>query len=390
MIEERNSLKICFFINPVAGLGGEAGLKGSDYIDISKVLQEGYRLVSYEKAERFFKALDIEYSHNIELIVPQDPMGCSVASKYRTKFKSVYCENLETPLVNQLTTRAHTMEFIRKYIHKCDLLIFVGGDGTARDVLETLSSIEAENKIILGIPAGVKVYSGVFARSPETASRILSYYMNHVMEPVKRPVIDADENELRKGSLVIRNYGELTTLYIEELIQETKSSYSTYKDFDYEGVARYLDEIFSERIDRLFIVGPGSTLKKVFEYLYIDKTPYGVDAIYMRKLIGKDLSRKDIDELIRKYEKINIILTPIPGTRFLIGRGNQQISADVYRRIDKKDLIVITSLSKLSGKNTVYIDTGDPEVDNKLSGYIRAIVGYREEILIKLVPAREI
>jgi len=390
MIEKKNLLRICFFINPVAGLGGEAGLKGSDYINIYELLQEGYQLVSYEKAERFLRAIDNEYSRNIELIVPQDPMGCSVALRYRDKFGNIYCENLDSPLIDHLTTRTHTIEFVKKHIHQCDLLLFVGGDGTARDILEALSSIGVENKIILGIPAGVKVYSGVFARSPETVSRILFYYINHVMEPVKRPVIDADENELRKGSLVIRNYGQLTTLYIEELIQDTKSSYSIYKDFDYEGVARYLDEIFSERIDRLFIVGPGSTLKKVFEYLGIDKTPYGVDAIYMRKLIGKDLSRKNIDDLIKRYEKINIILTPIPGTRFLIGRGNQQISVDLYRRISREDLIVITSLSKLSSKNIVYIDTGDPDVDNKLSGYLRAIIGYREEILIRIVPASQI
>ena len=383
-------MKICFFINPIAGIGGEAGLKGSDYVDIDKLLEEGYRLVSYEKAERFFKAFELEYSKDLELIVPQDPMGCSLAQKYAHKFRDIYCISLETEFVNNLTTRAHTIEFIKKSANKCELILFVGGDGTSRDVLEALTEIGQLDKIVLGIPAGVKVYSGVFARSPETASKVLLYYLHESFKPVKRPAIDADENKLREGSLVIKNYGLLTTLFIEELIQETKSPHPTYTDLDYEGVARYLNEIFDEKRDTLFIVGPGSTLKRIFEYLGIDKTPYGVDAIYMRKLIGRDLSRRDIENLSKSYERINIILTPIPGTRFLIGRGNQQISADLYRRISREDLIVVTSLSKLSGKNIVYIDTGDPYVNKKLSGYLRAIIGYREEIIIKLVPASEV
>lgn len=389
--KQEKMLRICFFINPVAGLGGEAGFKGSDYIDPVKLLREKYNLIAYDKAERFLRSLD-KYSDSIEIITPQDPMGCGIVSKYKHKFRNVICVDLERELVNGLSNRYHTIEFIEKYSSYCDVIVFVGGDGTARDVLEGLSRVNQLSKAVLGVPAGVKVYSGVFARSPETASRVISYLLENLntFEPVDRPVVDADEIDLNRGVLNMRNYGFLKTLYIEDLVQESKSPSSSYRDLDYEGVARYIEEIFSERRDTLFIVGPGGTLKRVFEYLNIDKTPYGVDAFYEKKIVGRDLSRKEVDSLVEAYEKINIILTPIPGTRYLIGRGNQQISPKAYEKAGRDGLIIITSLSKLSGKNVVYIDTGDPGLDKRLAGYIRAVIGYREEIIIRLVPAHEI
>jgi predicted polyphosphate/ATP-dependent NAD kinase len=382
----KRSFKICFFINPVAGIGGEPGLKGSDYVDIKKLISEGYRFTSYDKARRFLESLDKDVFKNVIMITPQDPMGCSIVKSFQSIFQEVRCVSLEKELVDGLTTKDHTIEFVEKHSRECEIIVLVGGDGTARDVSEALKRSGHEDMLVLGIPAGVKVYSGIFAISPEMSAYVLTSYIKDEATVVKRPVIDADENSLREGSLNIRFFGELNTIFVQGLIQDIKSS-TTYADLDYEGVAKYLDEIMSENKETLYLIGPGGTLKKIFEYLSIEKTAFGVDALYDKKIIGKDLSSKEIKDLVKKFEKIKIILTPIGGTKFLIGRGNQQITPEIWKRVSKENLIIVTSLSKIGKDYKLYIDTGDKNVDLMLKGFVKALIGYREEIIIRLVPS---
>ncbi|MEM0283719.1 MAG: ATP-NAD kinase family protein [Sulfolobales archaeon] len=372
----------------MAGLGGEPGLKGSDEIDVLKILSEGYKMSSYDRARRFLEALSRERIQDLRILIPEDPMGCSIVREYKDLFREIECVKLYSRYVNGLSTRDHTIEFVRNHSRDCDLILFVGGDGTARDILQALREAGDLEKPVLGIPAGVKVYSGVFARSPETAARVLSLYIEGSIPLSRRPVVDADENSLRRGFIELKNWGFMMTPYSLELVQDSKSPISYYWDLDYEGVARYLDEIFESDPGSLYIVGPGGSLKRIFEYLSIDKTAYGVDAIYRKKIVGRDLSRRDIERIALEYNRIRVILTPIPGTRFLIGRGNQQISSEIFRRSGREGLIPVVSMSKLGGSNVLYIDSGDEEVDRMLSGYVRALTGYREELLIRLIPAR--
>lgn len=383
-------MRICFLVNPVAGLGGEPGLKGSDDIDVIKILSEGYRLKSYDRAIAFLESLSREFSSEIEIVVPEDPMGCSIVNRYNELFKRVLCVRLSSEYINGMSTPKHTIEFISRHSRECDLIVFVGGDGTARDIYRVLEEIGDLEKPVLGVPSGVKVYSGVFARSPETAAYVLELYARDQISVLRRPVIDADENLLRSGSLEIKSYGFLNTPYVEELIQDSKSPTGYYRDLDYEGVARYLEEIFDEYSDSLFIVGPGGSLKRILDYLSIEKTAYGVDVVYKKKILMRDLSKRELERIASEFGDVRLILTPIPGTRFLIGRGNQQISPLILRRCGRERIIIITSLSKLGGEYTLYIDSGDIETDRLLSGYTRALIGYREEIVVRLVSARDI
>ena len=148
--------------------------------------------------------------------------------------------------------------------------------------------------------------------------------------------------------------------------------------------------IADEMIDRLkpdtyYLVGPGSTTRTLMDELGLPDTLIGVDLICNRELVQSDLSEADI--LRRLDEKpTHLIVTPTGGQGYLLGRGNQQLSAKVLRRIGKENLHVLATKEKLfhlRGR-ALLVDTGDEEVDKMLCGYVRVIVDYQEEQMCRI------
>ncbi|MEM4971367.1 MAG: ATP-NAD kinase family protein, partial [Sulfolobales archaeon] len=280
---------------------------------------------------------------------------------------------LGKPYIGGISSREHTMEFAAEARgYGCELIVFVGGDGTARDIYLSIGS--SHDTPVLGIPAGVKVYSGIFALGAESGAYLVILYRDGYARVEMRPVIDADEEDLRRGVLNIRRYGELPTIVAKNLIQGSKEPGYEY---DVEGIARYIGELMER--DKLYILGPGRTMYEIAKILGIEKTPFGVDAIYNGKTVGKDLDAESLEKLIEVYGKPSIILTPIGGTGFLLGRGNQQITPRVIRTAGRENIIIVMTPEKAGKTNILFIDTGDKELDQELEGYYRAIIGYREE-----------
>lgn len=374
--EDKNVLKkIGFIVNPIAGMGGRVGLKGTDGEAYREALRRGAKPVAPERANRFLRELvRLGLHKEIELYSAPSIMGADYLKQ----------QGIEARVVGRLehreTTAEDTKRITRELMDKVDLIVFVGGDGTARDIIEVVG----RKKPILGVPSGVKVYSSVFATTPEKAAQVLEYYAKDLAETDVGEVLDIDEEAFRSDTLVIKHFGEALTIRVPGLVQGSKEP-TILDETELENqraIARYIIENMEE--NTLYILGPGTTLKTLADELGVPKTVLGVDAVYNKKLIGKDLNEQQLLSLLDRYRRAKIIVTPIGGQGFIFGRGNQQISPNVIRRVGKKNIVVIATRRKISRLKTLRIDTGDPRVDAMLRGYIRVVVDYNEELVVKV------
>jgi len=370
--------RIGFLVNPIAGMGGSVGLKGTDGTLLDEAVKRGAKPVAPSRALRFLLKLREVRPDNLVLVSAGGVMGCDYVAKVSPS--RFIC--LEEPR-REKTTKGDTIGVVRELL-KLDVqaIAFVGGDGTARDVLEACGpSIP-----IIGIPSGVKVYSSVFAVSPEAASKIVADFCRGEAKVEVGDVVDVNEEMLCRDILVLKPYGRALTISSEGLRVSTKELGGLD---DVEGIAEYFaTEIYKPRA--LYILGPGSTTKAIAARLGVDKTLLGFDAIYNGEPVMKDLTAKDIQELIDRYKEFYVVLSIIGGQGYLIGRGNQQLTPEILRVVGRERIIIVSTKSKLARLKRLLIDSGDVEVDRKLSGYYRVITGYGEVSIIKAVPASEL
>lgn len=280
------------------------------------------------------------------------------------------------------TSSADTKNAVRDMLKlKVDLILFVGGDGTARDIYEAIDG-EVPS---LGVPSGVKIHSAAFATNPEKAGEMAAKYLQGMLPVHEAEVMDVDEAAFREGRLSARLYGYLQVPYEPRLIQHAKEASGVTEDEEEcrRAIAEYVAEEL--RDDYYYVIGPGTTTKAITDKLGLNKTLLGVDLMNRGKLVAKDLNERELLKLI-EGKKVKIIVTPIGGQGYIFGRGNQQISPDIIRKVGKDNIIVVGSMSKIDSLKTrpLLVDTGDEDVDEMLTGYIRVITGYREEMIYKV------
>ena len=367
--------KIGLIINPIAGIGGKVGLKGSDGADTYKraltlgaVPECGQKVLA---ALRELQSIQDEF----EIYTYSGSMGEEICKEAGLNFR------IAGQPEHALTFPEDTKRAARKIIDMgVDLLVFAGGDGTARDIMDAVG-MEVP---VLGIPAGCKIHSGVYAVNPTAAGRLLCRYIQgKAKETAEAEVMDIDEELFREGIVQARLYGYLNVLKEQGFVQNRKSGGSMQTD-SVEAIADYLADLWEE--DVLYIVGTGSTTAAVMKRMGLENTLLGVDLVYRKQVIAKDCTEQEILENIEKYDKVKILVTVIGGQGYIFGRGNQQISAEVIRRTGRENIIVAAAKEKmllLQGK-PLYVDTGNPEIDSVLSGYIRVIVGYKEIMIAKV------
>ena len=256
-----------------------------------------------------------------------------------------------------------------------ELIVLAGGDGTARDMADAIGS----SAPVIAIPAGVKVYSSVFAYSPTAAAELLDAFIDGA-EVGEEEVLDIDEAAYRDGRVEAAHYGYLLVPVVDRLVQAGKES------SDLGGsVAIAKQELAAAVIEdmqrgRLYLLGCGTTVAAIAEALGVQKTLLGVDAVCDGTSIGTDLNEQAILEMLQDNPHATIIVTPLGGNGFIFGRGNKQFTPEVLRRVGLDNIIVIANRDKLLQLSSLHVDTDDPELDAELAGYIDVTVarGHRK------------
>jgi predicted polyphosphate/ATP-dependent NAD kinase len=374
--------KLGLVINPIAGLGGKVGLKGSDGLPIqTRALELGAIPEAGKRAAQALIALR-PIQDRFELLTYPAEMGADAAREHG--FSPTVIGAIQEGATSARDTQKAAQEMLAE---GADLLLFAGGDGTARDIFQAVG----EQLPVLGIPAGVKIHSAVFAVNPRSAGELaLSYLEGKTSSLRLAEVMDLDEEAYRQGIISPRLYGYLQVPYVRKLLQSFKLPSSPSDSASLRAIAREIIDHLEP--DCIYVIGPGTTTRAIIDRLGLDKSLIGVDVLLNRRVIASDANEA---QLLRFLEgrQARIIVTPIGGQGYLFGRGNQQISARVLRGVlasndQAKEYIIVVStpakIESLQGR-PLLVDTGDPGVDRCLSGYIRVVTGYREEIIYRVM-----
>lgn len=370
--------KIGLIVNPIAGIGGRVGLKGSDGEEILNKARE-----LHGKSESPFRTIETlkvisELKSKIELITYPYEMGEeeAKATGFSPRVIGKIKENITT--ANDTKKAAEEMATL-----KVDLLLFAGGDGTARDIYE---AIEKNGITVIGIPTGVKIHSAVYASSPKNAGNLAKYFINTDTSEVKireAEVMDIDEDAFREGRLSAKLYGYLRVPYEKRFLQGGKMSSGSNEEIALDSIAKEIVNLMEK--DQIYIMSSGTTIQRIMKKLELKNTLLGVDAICNYKLIKKDLNENQILSLIQN-KKSKIIVTIIGGQGYIFGRGNQQISWKVIEQVGRENIIIVSTKNKiisLRGK-PLLVDTGNKKIDDQLSGYTQVVTGIGERILVKV------
>ena len=353
--------RLGLIVNPVAGLGGRVGLKGTDGREIvRRALELGAEPVAPVRAGRALARLE-RHRDAISIVAAAHAMGGDAALRHGFETELVDTELTNTgEETTAADTRAAAAEMERRRV---DLILYAGGDGTTRDIVDAVGT----RVPILGIPTGVKMHSGVFATSPEAAGDLAASQF----ELGEAEVMDIDEQALREGRVSAQLYGVAAVPRDRTRVQHPKAG-SRPGDAALEALCR---ELAAEAAEGLMLFGPGTTARRILGHLGIEGTLLGIDAVEDGRPAGLDLREQQLLELL-EGRPARIVVSVVGGQGYVLGRGNQQLSPEVLRRAGLDNLVVVASLEKLLALDPqrLLVDTGDVDLDRELTGYRRVRV----------------
>jgi len=372
-------IKIGLIVNPIAGMGGSVGLKGTDGDAVMQARLLGATPVAPDRTEAFLAHFRPR-ADALWLVAP-GPMGEAYAASLTGQMTVIGERTPQGAAAGPAsTTASDTRRLARLMVESgADLIVFVGGDGTARDLLDAVGV----SVPVVGVPAGVKVYSSAFALSPRAAAEMVNAF-DAGTDVTEAEVLDIDEDAFRENRLEARHYGYLLVPSIQSLRQPGKEGARMTLD-SLEG-KRDIAASFVERIDAttLYLLGPGTTVQPISEALGLPKTLLGIDAVYGGEVVAMDLNERRILALLAEYPKRKIVVTPLGGNGFLFGRGNKPFTPEVIRRVGRAHIVVVATEHKVQQVGALLVDTGDSELDALLAGYIEVQVGYDVARVVKV------
>ena len=369
------TFNIGLVVNPLAGLGGSVALKGSD-----DVAAQALSLGAVPKANsRCLQALAELAGLDVCIYSFAGDMGADCGLK--AGMTTVVIGAAKT----QPSSASDTIEAAQALLKQgVDLLVFVGGDGTARDLLQAIG----DQVPVVGIPAGVKIHSGVYGITPVAAGQVIAQLVKGDLVSLRnQEVRDIDEEEFRAGRVKARYYGELQVPESHEYMQATKDSASVgAKEIEtlvLDDIAAHVEELMEPGVR--YIMGSGSTLAAVMSYLGLENTLLGVDIVEDGQVLASDVTAQQLLVLCKNH-KVELFITLIGGQGHVLGRGNQQLSPQLIRLLGLGNIHILATKTKLKGLNgrPLLVDSGDPKLDQELTGLVPVICGFHDLVLYPL------
>ncbi len=373
--------RLGLIVNPIAGMGGRVGLKGTDDVT-ERAIELGAEPSAEQRAIEMLSELD----RLLAVASPPVPIRwLTVAGSMGAACLSSTCFD-DVSIIHQPgpgTTAADTTAAAEALVDaEAELIVFCGGDGTARDICGVVGT----STPLLGIPAGVKMYSGVFGVTPARTAQVLVGYLRGDLELAPVEVLDIDEERYRRGEWSVRLYAAARTPFEPSLTQASKALLAGVGERE---VAAAIADDIGERLEAepetLVLLGPGSTVEAVGRRLGVDTTLLGVDAIAGGRRIGVDLDEGRLLDLLDTNRRCVLVLSPIGAQGFVLGRGNQQLSPDVLRRIGVDNVLLVATPAKLARTPTLRFDTGDRALDAAFAenGHLEVVIGYHLSRLVR-------
>jgi predicted polyphosphate/ATP-dependent NAD kinase len=377
------TISIGLIVNPVAGIAGTVGLKGSDD---PLVQQQAIALGAISMSQaRLATALQVLLENtnkvpDIQWLTGSDGLGQQVLESLGLSCKVVYHLDGES-------TGRDTRMLAAKLALQVDLLVFVGGDGTARDVADGLQDSRATiegSTVVIGIPSGCKIQSGVFGHTPHDVGHLLARFCNGAPATiVDGELRDLDEEMLNQGKVVPRHYGYLKTLDCDDFVQKVKCA-ALVTDEEYQAdIAADFIELMEDNV--CYFVGPGTTMAEIKRQISDHFSLLGVDVILNGQMVDIDANEQKLLDWQKKYpSRLALSITGQQG--FLFGRGNRVLTKDVIRHSQLQHIYIAVTpekIRKLEGQ-PIRVDTGDPLLDQQLKGSYSIHCGYQTEVLYQV------
>jgi predicted polyphosphate/ATP-dependent NAD kinase len=375
-VHNRTAPLLGFIVNPVAGMGGSVGLKGTDgEAIVHEAMRRGACPIAGQRAAKAIVRLTASLPQ-VNVLTVAGPMGEQVVREagIEPSVLDISCVGSSTSVDTRKAAKSMADQGV-------DLILFAGGDGTARDIL----GASGQQVPMLGVPAGVKMHSAVFGTTPANAGHLAALFLAGSPRALLRDaeVMDLDEEAVRAGTVSAQLYGSARSPFERRLVQNAKAGSVPGENETLDAVARQVAKRM--RDGRIYLLGPGTTTRRVANALGVPSTLLGVDAVLDRQAIGLDLNEQALLQIIEGREA-EIIVSVLGGQGSLFGRGNQQISAEVIRRVGRDRIKVISTVEKLINlpAGALQVDTGDPEIDAMLTGHIPVITGPHRTTLVRV------
>ena len=398
-------MRIGVVVNPDAGLGGKLGFKGSD----GRALEARAAGAEDRAGPRMAHALNAfstllqgslnRTESNITLVGWEGRMGGTWVGDQNDKLSF---EPIGT--TPETTADSDTHDLVCALIKaEVEAILYAGGDGTTRDIVNALESMgaKAQEVPLIGVPGGVKMHSGCFATTPKAAAEVALAFILGDLRCAITEVMDLDEDVYQEGVWKVRMYGEAWTPSSPRFMQGAKEQVERSSEVDtIEGLAHHVQTLLEDNPELMIVWGSGGTLRRMGEHVNLELTLLGIDAqgpdIAGQRTLYADLNEQDLLNVLAKHVDENgapkprlLLLSPMGGQGFLIGRGNLQLSPEVLRVIEFENILGVATPSKLIGLQAVRIDTGDPELDSEFQAkrFVKILQGFRTTRLIRIEEA---